>query len=78
MQRESHDADQAQSPQNRLISKIQAKRRREMMMPAQVNTLDPILSTKDALPTTHNNEVVVDDLTLLQRMYMMTVLARMK
>ena len=49
-----------------------------MMTPAQVNTLDPILSTKDALPATHNDEVVVDDVDLLQRMYMMTALARMK
>ena len=48
------------------------------MMPAQVSTLDPILSTNDALPATHDDEVVVDDVTLLQRMYAMTALARMK
>ena len=49
-----------------------------MMAPAQVSALDPILGTEDALPATHDDEVVVDDVTLLQRMYAMTALARMK
>ena len=78
MQRESRDADQARSPQNRLVSEIRAEKRREMMAPAQVSALDPILGTEDALPATHDDEVVVDDVTLLQRMYAMTALARMK
>ena len=49
-----------------------------MMTPAKVSALDPILGTADALPATHGDEVVVDDLTLLQRMYAMTAPARMK
>ena len=36
-----------------------------MMMPAQVSALDPILGTTDALPATHNDEVVADNVTLL-------------
>ena len=64
-QRESRDADQARSPQNRLVSEIRAERRREMMTPAQVSALDPILGTADALPATHNDDVVVDDVITL-------------
>ena len=36
------------------------------MAPAQVSALDPILGTEDALPATHDDEVVVGDLILLQ------------
>ena len=49
-----------------------------MTTPAQVSALDPILGTEDALPATHDDEVVVDDVDLLQRMYTMIALARMK
>ena len=49
-----------------------------MMTPAQVSALDPILGTEDALPATHDDEVVVGDATLLHRMYAMTARARMK
>ena len=49
----------------RLVSEIRAERRREMMTPAQVSALDLILGIADALPATHDDEVVVDDVIML-------------
>ena len=78
---EQTESDQAPPAQNRLaivLTEIRAERKSRRMTPAQVSALKAVLGTGEALVAPQDDEVVVDDVTLLQRMYTMTALARTK
>ena len=62
---EQTESDQAPPAQNRLATEIRAERERQRMTPAPVSALNAVLGTEDALPATQDDEVVVDDVTLL-------------
>ena len=62
---EQTESDQAPPAQNRLATEIRAEREMQRMTPAPVSALNAVLGTADALPATQDDEVVVDDVTLL-------------
>ena len=62
---EQTESDQAPPAQSRLATEIRAEWERRRMAPAQASALNAVLGTGEALAAPHDDEVVVDDVTLL-------------
>ena len=62
---EQAESDQALPAQNRLATEIRAERARQRMAPAQVSALNAVLRIGEPLAAPQDDEVVVDDVTLL-------------